>query len=421
MTSTVAGPSRTGSSTYLASTTEGISVTIDGTVPGESWNRTWQRGISDPGSGGLVVPNDDPIMATVDYGSIMRFSLGGIVRQSATVEKIDRVWVDDSEEAGQVATISGRGLVAEWDRALVYPDLGDTTPLATGLPIQLGPPRQDDRYYNWTASTGVDRTGWPNAVMTDPRYGHRDSPAQRFVRPDGWPDSTSEWIWDRSSTASVPVGDVYFGHAFEVHTTGRYQVWVAADDNYELWLDGIKILSRDGAYAGAAEHIEIDMDAGNPFHLLAARATNMYGYAGLQVSVLPVSTTGALGTYTTHTVGGVGNGWHVIGYPARPPGQTVGRAIRLEYLGAQRRGMLLDWALGFSETVDSAGQPWPYRSDLTCPVGISMLDMLNRWSQDQIDYSFSPGAKILRAWNIGTMGTAATWTDAITLSVDGEG
>lgn len=400
-----------------------IRVVVDDVEIFETWGRSWQRGISDAGSGSFTVDSANPVLATIDYGSEVGFTFFSARRHTAIVERIERNIIDPREEIGQTVTFSGRGLVAEWDKALIYPDLATGAP--TGSTIQMGPPRQDNRYFNWTALAGMNRNSWPIAVVTDPRYGCGSDalPAQMFAQPDGWPESTAAWIWDRVTTVSAPVGDAYFGHTFTVSSAGRHQVWTAGNDDYEVWIDGVRIAEREGYYSGQSDFFEIELSAAS--HLIAARVTNYSGPAGLLVSIHPVSSSGVLGTAVTKTSS---SGWRVLGYPAAAPGMTVGSAILLLWQAAVVRGMLTGWTLGFNGSVDSNGRPWPVLANLDCQVGVSILSFLDQLAETHIDYSTEPAARTLLCYRIGEMsgsgglfGSVGDPSPLIELSVSGEG
>lgn len=386
-----------------------VQVLVNGAVPSALLETSWQRVLSDPGEGSATVPNG---AASADYGDILTFSMGGKVRHQALIERINEQRIDANEEAGENTTYSGRGLSAEWDRMVIYPDLG------AEHPERLAPPKQDSRFFNWTASTGIDDTQWGQAVITPARYGKTlldSGGGQRFYYPEGWPWNQARWIWDRETSNGAPVGDVYFRKTFGAGA-GIYQIWSCADDEYELWINGIKIAERLGVYSGQAEHVEIEL--GEHFHLLAAKAKNRKGRAGLQVAVLPVKDFGQLGVAIEQT----DQSWKVKGYPKDPPGMTVGQAIKIVHDEAKVRGMLNNWTLGFGKDNDSAGKPWPILSDLSVPVGTTGLGFLSQLSEAHIDWSFSPAQRKLLCYNIDTMGhSSAGLTPMTELNVSGEG
>jgi hypothetical protein len=96
----------------------------------------------------------------------------------------------------------------------------------------------------------------------------------------------------------------------------------------------------------------------------------------------------------------------VAAYPSQIPGMTPGRVVRLLKEEAQARGVLMP-ELGFTDTTDSAGQPWPYPS-ISTRVGTDYFTVLREMAATYIDFTMRVGSFTLDMWNLGGQGTTRT-------------
>jgi hypothetical protein len=292
------------------------------------------------------------------------------------------------------STVHADGCGIEWGSVCVLPDLG------AGAPERLAPPRQEVRIFGYSASTGVDRTAWPPAVVTDPRYGESD---QRFTRPESWPDPLSSWLWDRDASVSVPPGTMRFARIFNLPVgfggPMPVQIWTAADGLGEVSLDGTKIVDIPGPYSG--QSFTFSAELGDHFHLLTARLTNFVGRSGFQFTVLPVD-----GDHFGDSIARSDPSTKALGY-FDPALFTPGKIVKLLYQEARVRGALLNWSIGFDETVDSNGNPWDNVADYQVRVGLDYLSVLKQMSEQLLDFKFSPSTRTLYCFRIAEMGTSS--------------
>lgn len=337
----------------------------------------FQDVLNQPGTGRVVVQNDDPDLGAARYGDLLRFDVDGLARFLAIAEKRTTTAIARDEEAGQATEISGRGILARWARAVVYPE-GGTERFPYG----------DTRVFNY-ASPALDDSGWATPVRTTiPVY-------NRY--PNSWPDPDAVFLWDRSNAEEgTPAGDVYFRHHFTVAAAINADVWVDADDEYDLWLDGIPILSDRFSpdTGGQADKTTVILSAGD--HLLAAKVRNLNDLkGGLIVSVLQLDDTGTPSTVVTNSAA---DGWKMVAYPPAPPGFTPATVIRLLLEEAQARGGLPGTTLGFTDNTDSNGDAWPEPADLAFPVGTTLLEVLTQIAETHLELRASPSTYRLDAY-----------------------
>jgi hypothetical protein len=372
----------------------------------DTFDRSWQEVLSDTGNGELSIMNDDAQLALLPHGALVRFSIDEIVRFTAIVEKKGKAAA--AEGADQVTKIEGRGLLAEWEDAIVQP--------YGGAGVQ---PTSDTRTFNW-ASPGIDPDGWVNSHNLFPQS-ERDLYASITLRglPPDWPEEAQDvyWIWGIPWVAMTPhpIGDNYFRSWFTAPADTSYSFFVAGDNGWELWIDGI-FFHDEGfpSVSGYAElhRIEVELTAGP--HLIAAKATNFFGtddpvinarnYGGLIVAVF--NNSGAvfdnLGARVHETAGGAT--WKALPYPDHPTGWPIGRIIRTLLEEAQARGGLTGWTLGFTDDLDSDGNPWPIALETSFEVGLDMLSMLRQLAETYMEFKCSPTQRKLYAYVDGAAG-----------------
>lgn len=341
----------------------------------------WQDVDNDCGTGSLVLANGDPDLALIPYGSVLRFRLDGGAVFASLVETKERATVASGEEADQETKVAGRGTLAVFEEAVVEPILGTDRPVFS-----------DVRFWNF-ASPDVSVAGWQQAV---------GNPVSDFGPPEGWTDDAAEWIWDRYGAAYNPVngpplGDVYFRRVFTVATRVVAEAWAAADDEYEVWLDGLPILS-DGlvvGYQGQSRSVQVELDAGT--HWLAARASNIFpNRSGFRFTLFELGSD-PLGVPVGVIIRSDAS-WIQTGYPPQPPGFTPGEILRVLLEEAQARGALTGVTLFFTDNTDSLGVPWPITSDVVMSVGEDYLSVIKRLCETYIDVWMAPGSLSLFAY-----------------------
>lgn len=376
------------------------------TLP-DSHGRGWQDTLNDTGSGSLTLQNDDPALALVPYGAVLNFAIDGTTRFSSLVEQKTRVSISQDEEVGEVTTLAGRGTAAIMEEAVV------DQPSTAGIVAAFS----DNRVFNF-ASLDLNTTGWTAAVATG-----------LGGRPEGWCDPGAVWIWDRNLVSvNAPGGDVYFRRLFNVAAQVDVEVWAAADDAYDLWLDGAPLLHGGPVYLGqAAKAGPLTLRAGT--HLLAVRVHNANDLkAGLRVSVFTLNTTGGQEGVTVDSVSGVpvntSAGWVILPYPLyggpgsdpKPPGLTAGRILQLLVTEAQARGALTGVTLGFTATADSAGVAWPVTSDISLAIGVDLLSVLRQLTEGYIDFRMSQSGLTLNAYVNAGSASASVLARAVNLT-----
>lgn len=358
----------------------------------DSWGRRWQDVLKDAGEGRVNVQNDDPDAAGLDFGKIIRFDLDGEATWSMSIEGLKRRTLQ-VDEADEYTSVTGGGLLAEWERSVVDPPLG---------PNRL--PFADQRIMSYV-DPSYDDVSWGTAVATTTNVGQIGvAPAdlQPPAPPAGFPTQAALQIWDRSSAGpSVPQGFAYFRKAFTVGSDLTVQVWAGGDDAYDIHLDGVPILSDPGWYRGQHRHQQLELTAGT--HYIAASVENQNAAkAGLWLAVVEVdTTTGKLEDVPVLVTDAT---WKVLGYPSEIPGFTPGACVHQFFDEAQAQGQLSEWTIVGDRYVDAQGNPWQTIVRDAFNIGLDLVSALKQLGETHIDFEVAPARRELRIYNLGALG-----------------
>lgn len=358
-------------------------LTVDYGPLDDSFDRGWLDEMDDAGSGQVSVALDDADLSLVDFGRVVQFRLDGAAVFAALIETVERASVAQGEEAAQFAAIGGRGILAQWEDAVVYPEGGPGWS-----------PTSEVRLFDFT-SRYLDETAWTVPVVT---------PLETVGRPypEGWPDPSAQWVWDRdSSVDGVPLGWVYFRKSFAVAADVNATLWVSADDQSEAFVDGVFIAGQEfvegQSVAGSAT---LRLSAGT--HVVAVRAKNLNELKATMALTI-VGDDGATVLVRTDT------SWLCLGYPPAPPGFTVGEVLILLLAEAQARSgaALPAWTTSFSASDDSDAVAWVADETFSFPVGRDMLTVLREVAERGHNVACSFASPLtLHAWRDGGRGSA---------------
>lgn len=349
----------------------------------------FQDVMADAGTGKTALANDDADLALVGYGDVLRFEIDGVFEFASRVEIIGRADVSPEEEAGEATELAGRGTLAIFENGIVYPD-------STGSIFS------ERRVFNF-ASTDLEDSAFGPVLSTSILSGPVGG-ISTGVAPRGWPDATAEkiWIGYPPATGFATPGDVYVRRWFTLVTGGTFRLSWTGDDAHELWLDGV-LLGRSEVPFGFLETTTVDVRLSAGVHLLAMRGTNgaptddgSGNEAWLLATLQEIDADGSLGNVIVHT----DSSWVGVGYPADPPGFTVGEVLRILLEEAQARGSLLAVSFAFSDAVDSGGRAWGRRADLAFEIGRNLLLVLRQLADEGLveRYRMRPVGLVLETY-----------------------
>lgn len=318
------------------------------------------------------------------------------------------------EEADELVDVTCAATAHELSYIRILPDFGSMDL------SRLGPPTQDIRTFNWTANGLGDWSG------VYPERGPGELPGARssqsvdmiyadeeglFSLPDNWPDNSAKWMSAMNPVSGGSLGWQMFRVPTPKNPEGPVQFWLCAHDYAELWVDGTHLITCETP--GVAKDIQIE-DTRNDWHLIAIRAWSRSGQCAVAFTMLPVRANGLFGPPTMNSRGGW---WATV--DAEPYIYSPGGVLHRIMYEARERGnqVARGWNLAFTNQNDSAGVPWEDGPVIEMDVGMTVLEALDRLSEDRIDWHESPAGRTLYAYNKGTVvrNRSLPWTKTVDL------
>jgi hypothetical protein len=254
--------------TLTARVLRGADLTVVTELP-LSRERRWQDPLNEPGTGSIVLHNDDPALELVDDGDLVQFLLDGAVTFGFIVRSRESHTIADTPDQ-ETTGLAGPGLLAILDRAAVYP-----------LPGLDSQPVQDRRIFSWPAYDFDDST-WGAATLMCDVNGNRfagmengGAPLHDTTNPTywygatmpKWPDPNAVYVWTWTGPGGEPIdwplewapsGDCYFRAQFNAPPGSiGFQYHVLFDSEGELWLDGTQLCT--GTYGTIATAVGTDV------------------------------------------------------------------------------------------------------------------------------------------------------------------
>lgn len=375
----------------------GDDLTVPGVALTGALKPSFEAMLSESGAGSFDLKNDDAAWESFarDGTDVVAVDVLGARRFALLVEQLARKTVDQNEEVGQVTSFSGRGHLACLSRALVYPALGvDRHPV------------EEDRQFNWTSPV-YDDSGWDASVLIDDVGGAKSDWPIPWA--EDFPDDTAEILWAPYFLPDfAATGEVYFHQRFTATQAGRHIIFATADNYAEVYIDGalvITVSGNNGFGFTHAQQIDVDLDVGE--HLVAIVGTNLpLGGGGVNPAGIAwaIYVPGYPPDLVAHSDA---SECTIVGYPSEPPGMTPGEVMRLAVEEAQARGEISYVTLGFDDTNDSNGNPWPVVADIATKVGTDLLTFFREIAGTYVDLYMPPDGYELRAYNIDERGTSS--------------
>lgn len=395
---------------------------------------TAQLQMSTAGRGRLSIAAGVTGYSQVQPGKLLRLNLDGTpVHTARIITGDERVKAADPSKCGLTVTFAD--WLSEFDAAPISPPLGvNSLPTASVI--------RSDWTHPW-----IDTSTWPRPVFLGncfsgdvDQFGNvatwSTPAAMNGAHPDGYLDSFAGWIGGvaMDGTGSHSASEVWYfdfrptllaGPLVGIMTGGSSAAWALDGILYERGADA-PAEQRKTAYALGEDEVTAGV------HVFRSKVTHRSAAApnpALFAATFYQQLTDASLTWPNviaRTMSQVnssdpklGGGWRVLRTPATPPGLSWGQFYRSLFDTAHVEGYLQPWALDFSDVVDSNGNTWPIRDDMTARVN----DRQGGFLQTSRDMGWAetgahPTQRKLRAWVHGKRGsfwnfsgTPTTWGD----------
>lgn len=356
------------------------------TLP-HSFNRQWQDRADGPGNGSLTIPATETAeWSAITPGRIIRFAYRGV--DAFSFQPRQRVFsaIPKGDNAPQVVTFDGPGLLQTLDDALVLLR-PSTTSFAGGV---------SKRLFGWQCPE-FDDSGWAAMSLGDPVY----TPAP----PRAWPSPFTTRVWKAGA------GDgstVLARRNFTLAGTKALAVFVSADDGARVWLDGVPLGETDmppntsidrtwrwiplveaGAHTLAIE--AIDGGGGDRWFACAVYGVDSPNTGTLDTGSFLFQTAYLPSTMTLEP-------WMVYEFDGtNRPGLTWGSILTTAVTEAQARGQFTGVTLDFDEDLDSNGNAWPVTADFITDIGRSVPELIAQGAESEADTWMDPAGLVIHS------------------------
>lgn len=321
--------------------------------------------INDLGAGSFKVAKRDKHLVKkpqlLDSRNVCKVRVDGVITQAFLIR--DKINTPVNEAGESSIQVSGPGLKEWFDDAELYPF------------HTLRPYSSSARYFNFASEMG---SWYSNYDWIDPTPLFRvKSPGNTWEKnPDKWPGGAEQarWIWVEPYSPDASTIPCYFRYTIELATSGTYSIYSAADDQYELYVDGEFIARSDEKSSALSEASRVELELAAGTHVIGYKAWNFTtangsprGPAGLLMAMFKVSNASK-----ETLVGRSGAaGWKCLAYPTEAPGWTLGEVLISLLNEAEARGVRsMGWLNpNFTAANDSYGTPWAERKEWYWDIG----------------------------------------------------
>lgn len=354
---------------------------LDG-VAGVSWEEKERA----EGGGRLTVPVGHPLAGELTRPDrIVSVAVDGTPVWEWLTRPISRKLAD---EQGGMIDVAGPGVRALLDAAKVYAIGGCTLDEQRERTIGYPDPAFD--------ASGLPNVASAGTVASDPF----DTP-----RPEDWPDPIMHARYIGAGVGNVAPGDVLLFSPFFTLASGEDMLLhVSADDEYDVWVNGMRIGQSRGPYRWRGFDVYPLLMCPGTYRIVM----RIHNLDRTEATGQPDSPLWGLCALTTATGAGEIDAvtlvsdlsWRAYAYPSGMVGLTPGHAVRLLLAEAQARGdTKLDYVtLGFTDTHDSAGVAWGQQVEIPVEVArTSFGEVVTAIERLGFDVRMSPG-RVLDMW-----------------------
>lgn len=334
------------------------------------------------GGGSINIPVSDPKVIAdptlIDSRNIVKCRNDGVVTGAFIIGSRKSVIIGAGETSVEAKEIAGEGLKTWFNDAIVLPYAG------------LKRLSFDKRSFNFASEQG----SWyvPANWVTPLVYGQVFATPVYGEGPSKWPEAdTSKWLLSQALVNGInPEGTSYFRYEFTTAAEANYAIYVAADDNFTMYLDGALITSSTSSSFTDATRIEVALSAGS--HILAFSVYNIAQATGNPQTLLAAMYS-VIGTGEAKIFGTGDAGWKTLPFPATAPGWTAAEVLLKLISEANTRGVIFPTVLvpTFTATTDSNGVAWTDKLPWDFEVGSSLASVVAKMEELVCKLWITPG------------------------------
>lgn len=356
-----------------------------------------QDPIADIGVGRLTLPLTDPTNTYLDEDRLVHVQVRGTRAVSFKIGAADQTIIDRDAEGGETAVWQLETLFGVLNEGTVDPPGGaDSLPASPDRLFDWSDPARDNSDFTTPDELGTVTDAQTNYPVLP--YAVGSTGAEMEFPDDTMVIGPAGYGWGDDA----PGGRCYGYIDYNFATTGYYRVNGTFDNGGELRVDGKTIQTFTIGFGNAFHVPKFLITAG--VHRVAYVMENGGGGPDTEgpctAAIEFVAVDAAdVGTF----VMGTSAAWGIMEFPAHPPGFTIGKIIETVLAENVSFGQLVDVDVSFTDSVDTAGNPWSDTWDVsTKSTGSLASFFLKELSETYCDFRMrSPeGAGIvLDAWN----------------------
>lgn len=327
--------------------------------------------------GGTLELTQDAVPSDVSIRNVVRLWDGEDIKAQFSIAELSAPEV--AEPGAMTIEVKGPGLLSRLGDGIITPWNGADGAL----------PQTNTRLHNW-ASPGIDPAWFGDTLYTQTR----DDLLWGGTLPVAWPDPYSAWIWGAEDATEHAAGVNIFDRSFTLADDALVAFYLSMDDAADVAVDGVLLLEEDFDLDDLSNwwwtwRAVVRLSAGT--HVFRAKVTNAAatGPGAFRASAWTVDEAGGIidlifvsGTPNDEPVGD----WRCAAYPDPMPGFTAGRMVRQWVEEAQARGACAGVTRSFTDTHDSAGNPWPIIPEWATKVGTKIDKALQELSAAWVEF-----------------------------------
>lgn len=358
---------------------------------------SFREPLNTPGTGQVSVPLRDEVLQAypglLKTGKIVKFFMGNKCVSAFRIQSGKTVYVSAGEHSGMWRSVAG---------PTVHFLLADFLVKHDG---PSNPDSLDTRSYSWASRPGdwFDPNEWDDptnaSTQVDPPGDFRKPAKKRrkYGEPKKWPDPKSQWLWFNGGAGAKwnagglkprrPIaGRRYYRKNFIVPKDGTHvRLFVTADENVTVFIDGEEILKKPGRDTGYRSFARTEMTLARGSHTVAIlhrqfrKSRKSDGADAMMFTLFEVDEKGNRGNTLVRS----NANWDVY-YGNNVPGWRRSQVLRNCVFEARDRGNATAsaLALGFDGTLDSAGKKWGKdKFSQEIQIGSSALDLQAQLSE----------------------------------------
>lgn len=255
----------------------------------------------------------------------------------------------------------------------------------------------DTRDFNYNAGLTRDVIAWATPVGVNVKKSFR---WKVYRRPQGWPESTAQWIWSSDPEKASPNGKRRFVGEFTITGPRDVRFYMAGDDTCLLYLNGAKTKSKPKDSWHKTTAFTRSLPAGT--YVITAAVANLPGTnnrSGFLFAAGRLDGDGNVDKWLLRSNPSTFKYLSEASVALPPDGWYPAAVMHVHLAEAAARGVDFHTEITptFTTTTDSDGAAWTAKGPVEYEIGLSGAQLGEKIRAGDVDMAMLPGLK-LAAW-----------------------